>query len=1047
MIRRSQLATLFGSFALAASFLTAADRVGADPYIRDDVNDTGIEPNPSNGPMYLSPDIFVRNDPLPGWNPYPYPVANPPAWMNPAPAHQDPDYRSPRSGRPNYIYVRIRNKGSATTGTERLLVYWASASSGLSWDPNKVAGSFIDNVQNNILFGQEITKPRKNAANASPTERTAYVNAILKLASDPSLVFGNGGESYWRTQQAIHRFGPPSRHHTVDFLPWHREFINRYEGLLQEADPTVKLLYWNWHDNPATGPLNYFTTGMNGFMGASGQGQAQGSVIGLPLSPTTDSSYSNWVTGSVPVIRRFPGGASPVETDTTVVNRADFDNGSQQSSFAYQLERSNHDYAHPYIGGSWAANTQGGDMTYVPLSTRDPFFFLLHTKVDELWARWQRKSLTDLDPATTFGTATGDANIAQSMGPWDGTVTPDAHQPPVGQYIEPWSPVGGEIYSKQGDDRSVVSPPIYDTALLTIPVLQPNEEVVMEIPWYPPNPAGFGNINDPEHVCLYARIETSTSFPYGMTMPETNDINFDTKQNNNIAWRNVHIVDSFPGPFKIVHFLLHNIAREPLAAGLMLGAVVDPKDAGFAKEGSVRIDLGKELFERWRAANKGDVRGLEVLPGGILRMTAPRVALKGLALRPGETFPVRLGFDLNRDYRPTAKGEPIAFDVVQTGLPGKPDAVVGGNRYAIDLEKLTFVKQGDTWRWLPGFKPAPEGWMGTGFEDSRWYQRRLELGLDDMLGAGRERPVTTYFRRSFTLDDPSILRSLTMRVARADGAIVYVNGKEVYRSGLPEGRVDYRTFARTGITGVERDAFFLVKLDPGLLQRGVNVVAAEVHRAERGAADPAFDLELDANWERPLEPPAVAFLNVPDGALAHAGGKVTVDVDALGTSGEIKRVELSVDGRTVQALEKPPFRFELAAGEGPHRLSVAAVDGAGQRSTAFGTLTGVKNLPPVVSLVQPGRQAEVMEGSSLTLTAEARDPDGEIASVDFYIDDRERFTDPDRLVGTVKSPPYTITLKDLKPGGFMVFAVAHDNRGAETTSVPQMVMVMGRGRR
>jgi len=81
------------------------------------------------------------------------------------------------------------------------------------------------------------------------------------------------------------------------------------------------------------------------------------------------------------------------------------------------------------------------------------------------------------------------------------------------------------------ENCSVTSPPIYDTALLTIPVLLPGEEVIMEIPWYPPNPLGFGNITDPHHVCLIARIETSTSSPYGMTVAETTDINFNTQQN------------------------------------------------------------------------------------------------------------------------------------------------------------------------------------------------------------------------------------------------------------------------------------------------------------------------------------------------------------------------------------------------------------------------------------------------------------------------------------------------------------------------------------
>ena len=191
--------------------LLAAGSVRADSYIRDDLADTGSEPNLAAVPMYLSPDIWVRNSPMPGWNPYPYSIASPPAWVDST--HFNPDYASPASGKPNYVYVRIRNRGTtASTGAERLLLYVARASTGLSWDPAKAAGSFIDNVQAGAVLGMEITKVRKNAATATQAERDAYRNALLKIATDPALVFSPSGTSYWRTQQEIHRFGPTYRH-------------------------------------------------------------------------------------------------------------------------------------------------------------------------------------------------------------------------------------------------------------------------------------------------------------------------------------------------------------------------------------------------------------------------------------------------------------------------------------------------------------------------------------------------------------------------------------------------------------------------------------------------------------------------------------------------------------------------------------------------------------------------------------------------------------------------------------------------------------------
>src|SRR5207244_3453309 len=74
-------------------------------------------------------------------------------------------------------------------------------------------------------------------------------------------------------------------HGTPAFFPWHREFMNRYEVLLQEVDPMVKLLYWDWTTDPtnSTGGFNFFAPSAS-FMGASGRGTG-GTSIGLPFMP------------------------------------------------------------------------------------------------------------------------------------------------------------------------------------------------------------------------------------------------------------------------------------------------------------------------------------------------------------------------------------------------------------------------------------------------------------------------------------------------------------------------------------------------------------------------------------------------------------------------------------------------------------------------------------------------------------------------------------------------------------------------------------------
>ncbi len=91
-----------------------------DLWIKDAYDDIGTEPDQSTQPMYLSDDIWVRrtND----------------GWLHQD--HENPEYRPSAS---NYIYVRVRNRGCPDNvsgdnkGSGTLNLYWAKASTGLSW--------------------------------------------------------------------------------------------------------------------------------------------------------------------------------------------------------------------------------------------------------------------------------------------------------------------------------------------------------------------------------------------------------------------------------------------------------------------------------------------------------------------------------------------------------------------------------------------------------------------------------------------------------------------------------------------------------------------------------------------------------------------------------------------------------------------------------------------------------------------------------------------------------------------------------------------------
>src|SRR5256886_3347641 len=107
--------------------------------------------------------------------------------------------------------------------------------------------------------------------------------------------------------------------------------------------------------------------------------------------------------------------------------------------------------------------------------------------------------------------------------------------------------------------------------------------------------------------------------------------------------------------------------------------------------------------------------------------------------------------------------------------------------------------------------------------------------------------ITTYFRRTFAVSNPAQNASLVLRILRDDGAIVYLNGSEVFRTNMPAGPIDHTTLAATTIVGADESTFVSATLSPSLLVTGSNVIAVEVHQADPTSSDLSFDLELQGS--------------------------------------------------------------------------------------------------------------------------------------------------------------------------------------------------------
>lgn len=166
--------------------------------------------------------------------------------------------------------------------------------------------------------------------------------------------------------------------------------------------------------------------------------------------------------------------------------------------------------------------------------------------------------------------------------------------------------------------------------------------------------------------------------------------------------------------------------------------------------------------------------------------------------------------------------------------------------------QTALVPAGSDWKYMDDGSNQGTAWREAGFDDDSWSQGQAQLGYGDgdevtVVGYGPDpntKYVTTYFRHSFEVDDPSQYSLLQLRLIRDDGAVVYLNGTEILRTNMPGGSIDYLTFASSTVGGGEEDAFFEYYVDSGDLNWGANLLAVEIHQRSPTSSDISFDLEV-----------------------------------------------------------------------------------------------------------------------------------------------------------------------------------------------------------
>jgi tyrosinase len=264
---------------------------------------------------------------------------------------------------------------------------------------------------------------RENFYSLAPGKKREFVDAIVRLKTTgiyDQYVIWHAQTMAIMTKQPGERTGRNAAHRGPNFLPWHREFLRRFEKDLQ-----MPLPYWKWEEeNDILNAEIWKWLGGNGDPNEIVRNFDRGGFLGYRVTQGPCAYENGWTTieanqGGNPALPGFPreepdfsiplskypraklarafgylGGSFPTSAEVSdALKKNNYDSSpwdELSKGFRTALEGFNptdplnptrlHNQIHVWIYGHMSLNT----------SPNDPLFFLNHCNVDRIWAEWQQ---------------------------------------------------------------------------------------------------------------------------------------------------------------------------------------------------------------------------------------------------------------------------------------------------------------------------------------------------------------------------------------------------------------------------------------------------------------------------------------------------------------------------------------------------------------------------------------------------------------------------------------------------------------------------------
>ena len=248
---------------------------------------------------------------------------------------------------------------------------------------------------------------------------------------------------------------------------------------------------------------------------------------------------------------------------------------------------------------------------------------------------------------------------------------------------------------------------------------------------------------------------------------------------------------------------------------------------------------------------------------------------------------------------------------------------------------VTLVAYGSQWRFHDTVTTAVVGtgrltnWNQTSYTDTWWRQGNAVIYYNDAgttaaYNPGNANYPTTYFRKTVNIPNVNLYSDFTINLRRDDGAIVYINGVQVFADVFFTPPITYQTHA-TPSTNIEgANEYVKIQIPASKFVSGNNTIAVEVHNQSNTSTsnirDMLFDMELLANSLNTTFNSSTSDLSLPScsqvlwAGLYWGADQGTYGTDSSWITGEAeKTIKLKIPGGSYQIVNSQQTNYHSLA--------------------------------------------------------------------------------------------------------------------------------------